>query len=128
MLHVVFLPRRESEVFMVQKRAIRAICFALAICLLTAGFCLLLYHFDNKYTTRAEVSQDGRLMISSARTEEGTPSREITWLVDGWEFYPDQLIEPGEETGASVPVYIGRFSAFPPSTRTGLPMVWGPTA
>lgn len=97
---------------MVQNRAIRAICFALAICLLTAGFCLLLYHFDNKYTTRAEVSQDGSLMISSARTEEGTPSREITWLVDGWEFYPDQLIEPGEETGASVPVYIGRFFSF----------------
>lgn len=97
---------------MIQKRHIRAVCFALIVCLISAGFFLLLYHFDNKYTTKAEVSQDGSTTVPSAWTEDGTPSQETVWLVDGWEFYPDQLIEPGNETGESVPIYIGQYFSF----------------
>lgn len=97
---------------MIHKRYVQAACFALIVCLISAGFFLLLYHFDNKYTTKAEVSQDGSTLIPSAQTEDGAPSQETYWLVDGWEFYPDQLIEPGGETGESVPIYIGQYFSF----------------
>lgn len=97
---------------MIQKRHVRTICFVLIVCLISAVFFSLLYQFDNKYTTRAEVSQDGSTMISPAQTGDGTPSQETMWLVDGWEFYPDQLIEPGDETGESVPIYIGQYFSF----------------
>lgn len=106
---------------MIHKRHVRATCFALIVCLISAGFFLLLYHFDNKYTTKAEVSQDGSTMLPSARTDDGAPSQKTIWLMDGWEFYPDQLIEPGEETGESVPIYIGQYFSFSAFHRDNSP-------
>lgn len=97
---------------MIQKRHIRAVFFALIVCLISAGFFLLLYHFDNKYTTKAEVAQDGSTLIPFAQTDDGTSSGEVSWLVEGWEFYPDQLIEPGDETGEAVSTYIGQYFSF----------------
>lgn len=55
---------------------------------------LLLADFDNKYTAKAQISQDGVTVFP----EEG-----VRYLVDGWEMYPDVLLSPADFTAGAVP-------------------------
>ena len=71
-----------------------------------------LYHYDNKYSANAQISQDGGILLPDSQEEDGTPSQEITWLVQGWDFYPDQMIYPGDFTGESESIYIGQYFSF----------------
>lgn len=96
---------------MTAKKTIRIILFTLVICFITSAFFMFLYSNDNKYTKRTYVTQEGVTMLSDTENDAGL-SETIHWLVDGWEFYPDQLIEPGETSDNSIPIYIGQYFSF----------------
>lgn len=80
-----------------------------------------LYDFDNKYSTDAHVAQDGTALLPNVQDENGAPSHEILWLTQGWVFYPDQMVEPGEAVGQGVPIYIGQYFSFSKFHRDGSP-------
>ena len=56
--------------------------------LAAAALFFILYRYDNKYITRASVSQDGVVIITGSQED----SDHISWLVEGGEFFPDQII------------------------------------
>lgn len=53
--------------------------------------CLMLYFYDNKYTWNAR--QPVWETLSDTKKDMGQPGR---FLIEGWEFYPDQLLEPAD--------------------------------
>lgn len=81
----------------------------ITVCIIASGFFLFLYHVDNKYTMRLSPAQDGTIILSDSSSGTGPDSGDIAWITDGWEFYPDVLLEPGEEDASAIPVYIGQF-------------------
>lgn len=81
-------------------------------CIMASIFFGLLYHFDNKYSTSAEISQGGAIILPDCQNEDDMHSEKITWLVQGWDFYPDQMIDPGDSKGESKSIYIGQYFSF----------------
>ena len=71
-----------------------------------------LYQKDNKYTNGPPYGSQGVFAFSA---RDLTGSRPL-FLIDGWEFYPDQLLTP--DTVGSVPdqsmsfIFIGQYSNF----------------
>ena len=63
----------------------------LAACGAALGIFALLSRFDNKYTMSGALTQDSTLILDSNILE----SDGLIWLPDGWELYPDVLLEPG---------------------------------
>ena len=92
---------------------------ALACCLLAAAALWLLFRFDNKYTARAPLTQDGSVFLSADAVERGA----LACAVDGWQLWPDALLEPGELNGAPAPVqtYLGQFLTLRPYHTDGSP-------
>ena len=60
-------------------------CLLLLTGLCAIGLFSLLYRFDNKYIMRASLSQEGFSVIKG----DSSDPRKITYLAEGWEFYPD---------------------------------------
>ena len=85
-------------------------CLLLLTGLCAIGLFSLLYRFDNKYIMRASLSQEGFSVIKG----DSSDPRKITYLAEGWEFYPDVEASPDELSD-----YI---LVFLPSIRTILPM------
>lgn len=85
--------------------------------LASVGFFFFLYHYDNKYITRATVSQDGITLLQT----NGSANDSAKWLVEAWEFYPDQLLEPGDDPNSSVSVYIGQYFSWSAFHTDGSP-------
>ena len=92
-----------------QKRIIAA-AVVLLTCAAAAIFFVVLYRYDNKYTIRSTVSQEGVTLLSSSLS--GDLDRDVVWLVEGWEFYPDLLADPGDALSDAVPMYIGQYFSF----------------
>lgn len=93
---------------------------ALGCCLLAAAALWLLFCFDNKYTARAPLAQDGALILETGALERGT----LAVPVDGWQLWPDALLAPGQlGAGAPAPVdtYIGQFLTLRPYHADGSP-------
>lgn len=68
------------------------------------AFFSLLFRFDNKYTARAPITQDGAALADGELLAQGR----IVWLADGWTLYPDALLSPQQITGQSpVHTYVG---------------------
>ena len=89
----------------------KSIVWLLGAAVAAALFFALLFRFENKYTARAPVAQDGAALVSAARL---TADR-LTWLAEGWELYPDALLAPNElKAGSGVPVYVGQYLNFAP--------------
>lgn len=82
------------------------------VCIMSSIFFRFLYDYDNKYSTRNIMSQEGSVMIPDSHDSSSVQSLKITWLVEGWSFYPDQLISPTDLTGYSEPIYIGQYFSF----------------
>lgn len=100
---------------MIKTMNFRAFVVIVIVCLLASIHFGLLYHFDNKYSTDIEISQDGTVLLPEFENENGTHSKGISWLVQAWEFYPDQMIYPGDTAEKSKSIYIGQhfnFSGF----------------
>lgn len=75
---------------MKQKTWIRSILLLAVTVMVAAGLFVLLFHYDNKYTGRSTISQEGWTFVS----EKGI--YDPAYLVDGWELYPDALLTPEE--------------------------------
>lgn len=90
------------------------------IALVAVSFFLVLYYHDNRYTTGSPQASEGVLTI----TEEGMRHYPIHSLVKGWEFYPDQLLEPEdfqEKGTAGEPYYVvvGRHGTMKQEEKSG---------
>lgn len=81
-------------------------------CMIGITFFYLLYQYDNKYITTTKTSQDNGVIIPHSETEDGIPSEEITWLIQGWNFYPDEIIYPGDTAEQGKSIYIGQYFNF----------------
>ena len=78
---------------MSEKKNLRAVILAVAALILAAALFGLLYHFDNKYNTSLEISQDGAVQLPHLQNLDSSHS-DIAYLVHGWKFYPDEIIYP----------------------------------
>lgn len=78
---------------------------ALVCCCAAAAALWLLDTFDNKYTARAPLAQDGAVLLDAGLLEEG----KLSFPVDGWQVWPDALLAP-EALAQNTPVdtYIGQ--------------------
>ena len=96
---------------MSEKKNLRAVILAVAALILAAALFGLLYHFDNKYNTSVEISQDGAVQLPHLQNLDSSDS-DTAYLVHGWKFYPDEIIYPGDEGEKAVEIYIGQHSSF----------------
>ena len=64
----------------------------------------VLSRFDNKYTMRPPLAQDGAVEVG----RDIFVSDDVIWLSEGWELYPDVLLQPGEQ-GEGVPLFLGQY-------------------
>lgn len=88
-----------------------------------AAFISFLYRFDNKYITALPSSQQG---TSEYNLSSDTDSEDdIIWLIDGWEFCPDEIIAPGNDSAAFIPIYIGQYFSFSDFHNDGSPFGYG---
>ncbi len=106
---------------MIKTMNLKAIITILITCSVFSMFFCVLYNFDNKYNTNTEISQDGTVLLPALKNEDDTQSAEIAWLVQGWEFYPDQIIYPGDTKGISKSIYIGQYFSFSEFHKNGSP-------
>ena len=73
----------------------------------SVGFYALLYQVDNKYTAA--------LPAAAGRATVQADLDQVAFLVDGWEFYPGQLLTPEDiDTGDAEILYIGEIANFSP--------------
>lgn len=75
------------KVTRIPKTIICAITLIICTVFATLSGLALLYHIDNKYKAKAEIPQEHAAAL---------PSDGVSFLVDGWEFYPDRLLMPEE--------------------------------
>lgn len=101
---------------MILKTRFTILIWMTAICLAACAFFFFLYHHDNKYTTEAPLAQNGVYMLENT-SDEG----DVFWLINGWEFYPDQLIVTADNSAQYVPMYIGQYFSFSQFHTNGSP-------
>ena len=90
---------------MFKSRSYRAFIIICIICAIALLLFELLYYYDNKYNTNLKTSQDGAVQLPDCQGEDGRCSEEITWMVHGWNFFPDQIIYPNDPWGESQSIY-----------------------
>lgn len=79
------------------------------IVILFAGLFVLfafLYRYDNKYTAGPPYGDKGQISFT-----ESDLSKPVL-LIDGWVFYPGELLEPGETGSNGRNLFIGQYSTF----------------
>lgn len=101
-------------------RGIKLALEMVVIALITVSLFLVMYYYDNRYTTGSPQASEGVLTI----TEEEMRLYPIHSLVKGWAFYPDQLLEPEDfqENGrAGEPYYVsvGRYGTMKQEEKPG---------
>ena len=99
----------------------RAFIIIFIVCMMTSVFFGLLYHYDNKYNSSMEIAQDGVVVLPNFQNGSSLHSKGITWLVYGWDFYPDQIIYPGDSVEESTKIYIGQHFIFAGFHENGSP-------
>ena len=90
----------------------RAYMIIFIACLTASMLFGILYRYDNKYNTNAQIFQDGTVVLPDVEKENGTQSEEVIWLVNGWEICPDRIIYPGDPAEEWKPTYIGQYFSF----------------
>lgn len=84
----------------------------LALCVLTAAFCSLLYRCDNKYAAPGPGAAYGHMDLDGDTLER----HGLVWLAEGWEFYGGELLTPADfQSGAPAPdryVFAGQLGGF----------------
>lgn len=69
------------------KTVTRVIALMICAAFLSLSGLAILYRVDNKYTAKAKMVQEHVTLLPVSGT---------AFLVDGWEFYPDRLLTPGD--------------------------------
>ena len=80
-------------------RFFRRLLTALLVFTAASAFCLLLYHYDNKYTQSAPQAIAGTLFVS----EDDLAAYPVRSLWNGWNFYPDVLPRKPAKTAIKAP-------------------------
>ncbi len=78
-----------------------------AVLLAGMGACALLYRLDNKYTAALPGGYGYNVLQGDLE--------QVAFLVDGWEYYPGQLLAPEDFQGGAAPeeyTYIGQYGNF----------------
>ena len=110
----------------VAARAALALLPLLAACAATVAGCVLLYHYDNKYTAPEPAFDSGVVLIDGQMLAE----HPVIELVDGWEVYGGRLLSPDDfaaSTRSGNPlkpdktVFIGQYGGFESFTPNGSP-------
>lgn len=94
-----------------QKKRIQTAVYAFVILMLTTVAFGGIYLFDNKYTASLPVLQDGSVWLAGDTHLENR----ALFLADGWELYPDLLLEPDEladHAESALQVQIGEYPSF----------------
>ncbi len=76
-------------------RSIRPVIVMASSAFLAVVAILFLYYFDNKYTAGGKQAENGILRL----TEEEAENRPVRYLIEGWEYYPEVLLEPAAFRG-----------------------------
>ena len=91
------------------------------VCALAVLACLLLYQFDNKYTTSGPAGFGGVLDLGATDLAQ----HPVIFLVEGWEYYGGQLLSPEDFThGDPAPdayIFIGQYGGFDTGDMSALP-------
>lgn len=68
-----------------------------------------LYKADNKYTSGAPYGKDGTFTFSDSDLKD----KNLLFLIDGWQFYPDELLTPEDVDSGNTPdselIFIGQY-------------------
>lgn len=94
---------------MIKIISFRAYITIFTACIMASMLFGLLYHYDNKYNTNTEISQDGTVLLPDIQKVDSIQSEGVTWLVQGWDFSPDEIIYPGGSTKEWKSIYIGQY-------------------
>lgn len=89
--------------------------------LIASLFYGMLYQIDNKYNTAIPTSQDGVLLLPDMENANDPHKDDLFWMIQGWDFYPDQLLTPNEQNGEAISLYIGQYSNFSKLYASGSP-------
>jgi len=82
-----------------------------AVFLLAVFACLLLYQYDNKYTSPGPKGANGILVLS----EQDMEQHPVLFLTEGWAYYGGRLLTPADFVGAPTPdeyIFIGQYGGF----------------
>ena len=87
------------------KTVTRVIALMICAAFLSLSGLAILYRVDNKYTAKTEMVQEYVSLLPVSGT---------AFLVDGWEFYPDRLLTPGDfSVQTHTPRYTGWAGEYP---------------
>lgn len=106
---------------MIKIISFRAYITIFTACIIASILFGLLYHYDNKYNTNTEISQDGTVLLPDNLKVDSIQSERVTWLVQGWDFSPDEMIYPGDSTEEWKSIYIGQYFSFAGFHEDGSP-------
>lgn len=90
-----------------------AILTGILVCIFAIAAFLMLYLYDNKYTASGPKGVDGTLVLS----ESALNDEPVVFLVEGWAYYADRLLEPEAFTSDTPPeptsyIFIGGLNGF----------------
>ncbi|GAA6479459.1 sensor histidine kinase [Enterocloster aldenensis] len=95
------------------KRAVLLICAVFC----AAAFFFLQYRYDNKYSIPDVCGNEGIMDL-----RDGINTHPVNILTYGWEYYPQELLEPGTFDGhRPLYPYLGQYSGFEGQNGTGSP-------
>lgn len=100
----------------IPKTIVSALLLILCAAFLTLLSLQTLSHYDNKYTEKTRISQDGVTIL---------PESSVQFLVDGWALYPDRLLTPADfaagEPSPRYTTWAGEWPSLAPFHEDGSP-------
>lgn len=87
---------------------VKKIFLAFITCLLVMGALRFLFIHDNKYTARSPITSEGRTFLSHEKLSRNS----LSFLVEGWELYPDRLLSAEEMNPPFFRSFIGEHLTF----------------
>ncbi len=105
---------KQSLIYKVNMTMVLTVTVVAAVTILLLSF---LYQYDNKYTAKTGMTQVGICLA---------PERGIRFLADGWDYYPDRLLSPGDLEGTMSPgdgyrIRLGDYPSLVPFHKDGNP-------
>lgn len=95
-----------------KKNISTSVLYAVGAFLLSFILFQFLYQVDNKYTAGAPYGQSGTFYFSEHDLNQNSP----LFLIDGWAFYPDAKLTPGDLDSGDIPtpihIFIGQYPNF----------------
>lgn len=102
-------------------KEINTILTGMLVVALSISFFLIVYRFDNKYTFSGPKASMGILDLDNQNMDEFP----VLFLIDGWEYYSDRLLEPNDfKDNPPSPdqyIFIGQYGGFEADDKESSP-------